>query len=173
VKKLKLLLLDANVVITLHELGLWDKVADRCDLHIAGTVIDHEALFFRNKSGDRQPIDLSHEVTSGKITRFDLDASQISVFRGRFRPGYFDVLDPGESESLAYLLISKLEFNICSGDKIVYRVLGALLMSDRGVSLEEILHMIGESRQVSHEYTKTYREHWSNAGFRDGIQGMA
>ena len=39
-KKLKLLLLDANVVIELFEKGIWEKVVERCEIYLAGTVVD-------------------------------------------------------------------------------------------------------------------------------------
>ncbi|NLN76661.1 MAG: hypothetical protein GX139_10160 [Armatimonadetes bacterium] len=172
-KKIKLLLLDSNVVITLCELGLWNKVLNRCDIHLAGSIIEDEALYYRDGQGSEHPIDLSADIASGELTRYDVDASDVHAFKNRFRPGYFDALHAGESESLAYLVTCKEEFTICSGDKIVYRVLGALLLKDRGISLEEVLQQIGESPKVNYEYSKRYREHWSGEGFREGLQGMA
>jgi hypothetical protein len=173
VKKLRLLLLDANVVIMLHELGLWDKTVNLCDIHLAGTVIDEEALFFRDSHGDDHSIDLSADIASAKVIRFDVDVSVINAFKSRFRPGYFDALDPGEAESLTYLVNSRESYCICSADKIVYRVLGALYLTDQGISLEEVLQRIGQSRKVDHEYSKSYREYWSREGFREGLQGIS
>ncbi len=163
-KKLRLLLLDANVMIMLHELGLWDKTVDLCDIHLAGTVIDEEALFFRDSNGDEHSIDLLADIASAKVIRFDVGVSLINAFKTRFRSDYFDALDPGEAESLTYLVNSKERYHICSADKIVYRVLGYLYLADQGISLEEVLQRIGQSRKVDHEYSKSYREYWSSEG---------
>jgi hypothetical protein len=62
--RLKWLILDANSVITLHELGIWSQVAGRCDVHLARTVVESEAVFFE-KDGDRQPIDDCQESLTG------------------------------------------------------------------------------------------------------------
>jgi len=61
--RLNSLILDANVVITLHELRIWRKLIERCDIHLARTVVESEAIFFE-KDGDRQP-------TSRSNFRFD------------------------------------------------------------------------------------------------------
>lgn len=37
--KLQLLILDAGVVIKLHELGLWNKVIERCVALAAGSMV--------------------------------------------------------------------------------------------------------------------------------------
>ena len=47
---------------------------------------------------------------------------------------------------------------ICSGDAIVYRVLGATGRSDQGISLQEILDRIGQTKSLAWQYTKEFRE---------------
>ncbi|MCL4552287.1 MAG: hypothetical protein M1305_01850 [Candidatus Marsarchaeota archaeon] len=172
-KKLKLLMLDANIVIMLHELGLWEKVIAVCDVHIAGTIVDDEADFYFDDQHNRRRIDLSNDICGGSITRFDVPLSQVSTFKAEFGPQYFAKLDPGEVESLAHLMCSTKAFTVCSADKIVFRVLGARHLTDRGISLEEILSQIGLARVLKHQYTKGFREHWSGEGFREGLQGTA
>jgi hypothetical protein len=44
-KKFKLLLLDANVVIQAFKLGLWAKLIERCDVWLAATVVQEAAFF--------------------------------------------------------------------------------------------------------------------------------
>ncbi len=39
-KKFRLLLLDANIVIELFGQGIWDRVIDLCDIHLARTVAE-------------------------------------------------------------------------------------------------------------------------------------
>lgn len=45
-KKFRLLLLDADVVIELFRLGLWDGIVERCDVHLARIVVEDEAQFY-------------------------------------------------------------------------------------------------------------------------------
>lgn len=172
-KKLKLLLLDANVIIALHELGLWKRVVEYCNIHVSGTIIDEEANFFLDEEGNHRAIDLTTDVINGLITRFDMPVSEVDAFKRKFRPTYFDSLDPGEAESLTYLMSSVESYSICSSDKIVFRVLGAYCRSDQGISLEEVLQLLGLGCRLGHEYTKRYRERWAGEGFREGLQGIA
>src|SRR5947209_15846611 len=50
---LKLLILDANEVITLHETGLWQAVLSRCEGYLARTVAEDEAKFYRGRRPTR------------------------------------------------------------------------------------------------------------------------
>ena len=170
-KKFKLLLLDANVVIEISRQGLWDQMVAKCDIHLAQTVLD-EAQFYDDNQGDRQYIDLASYVSAKSITVFNLTPSQLAGFRARFDPVYFEKLDPGETESLAYLLDQSDECRICSADKIVYRVIGCLSRPDQGVSLAEVLAQIGLGRKLEREFTKVYREEWTKKGFQEGLTGL-
>ena len=120
--KLKLLILDANVVIYLHEKGLWQAVLQRCEVHLSSIVIDDEVRFYVGTEYD-EVIELSPDVTAGHVHRFDVPVSDVKEFRDQFDPIYRGDLDPGEEESLAHLLHAK-NFVISSGDAIVYRILG-------------------------------------------------
>lgn len=172
-KKLSLLLLDANIVIILHELGIWDKVIEQCDIYLSGTVIDLEAKYWEDKNEIRHTIDLTNCLSKGVIKRFDLDSSEIEGFRQKYGAMYIEKLDPGEAESLAFLFREQEKYIICSSDGIVYRLLGAEFASDRGLSLEEILIRIGLQRSLPHQFTKEFRERYSDQGFKEGFQGTA
>lgn len=170
-KKFRLLLLDANVVIEISRHGLWDQIIARCEVHLAHTVVD-EAHFYLDARGDQQPIDLGPQINAGAITVFDLTPSDLAALRAKFDPVYFEKLDPGETESLGHLLRQSDECQICSADAIVFRVLGNIGRSEQGVSLEEVLNAIGLGRQLVWKYTKNFREHWTQKGFEEGLGGM-
>ncbi|MHB8899520.1 MAG: hypothetical protein ACYC6Y_12290 [Thermoguttaceae bacterium] len=170
-KKFNLLLLDANVVIEISRHGLWEEMVARCNIHLAQTVLD-ESQFYEDDRGDKHYIDLSSFVAAKALTLFDLAASQLDGLRAQFDAVYFEKLDPGETESLAYLLEQSDECRICSGDKIVYRVLGSLNRADQGVSLEEVLGRIGLGRKLAREFTKVYREEWTKKGFQERLTGI-
>jgi hypothetical protein len=171
VKKFRLLLLDANIVIEISRHGLWDQIIARCDIHLARTVVD-EAHFYPDANGDQQPIDLTTHINANAITVFDLKPSDLAGLRAQFDAGYFEKLDPGETESLAYLLQQGEACQICSADKIVYRVLGNMHRAEQGVSLEEVLNQIGLGRKLGREFSREYREQWTQKGFQEGLGGM-
>lgn len=128
--RLKLLILDANVVIHLHELGIWSKLIGICDVHLPRTVVSEVSYY--EADGEKCYIDIEPDVAEQRVHVFDVALSDIKEFRDQFDPLYVEGLDPGECEALAYLGKSAQDFLISSGDAIVYRVLGRLNRSDQG-----------------------------------------
>jgi hypothetical protein len=168
--RLKLLILDANVVIHLHEFGIWAKLIAVCDVHLPGTVVS-EADFFE-VDDERHYIDLNDDISQDRIHVFDVELSRIKAFRDQFDSLYVGGLDDGETEALAFLCDSPEPFVISSGDAIVYRVLGRLNRSDQGVSLEEVLKQIGLQRSgLPWSCTKKFREQYTKEGEIHAIQG--
>jgi hypothetical protein len=168
--RLKLLILDANVVIHLHEFGIWARLIAACDIHLPRTVVGEAD--FCEIDGERQYIDLNDDINQRRIQVFDVELDKIKAFRDQFDPLYVDGLDPGETEALAHLFESTERFLISSGDGIVYRVLGRLNRSDRGISLEEILKQVGLQRQqLPWSCSKSFRERYTKEGQIHAIQG--
>ena len=171
--KLKLLILDAGVVIYLHEIGLWQQVVGNCDLYLSRIVAEKEVLFQKSERDEYgYDINLSPMIKSGAITVFDVSVSELKSFRNQFDLLYLGDLDDGESESLAYLVKQSPDFLISSGDAIVYRVLGNLNRVEQGISLEEILQKLGIGRTVQNPYTKRFREQYTKQGQHDMIRGL-
>jgi hypothetical protein len=170
--KLKLLILDANVVIHLHEFGIWQKLIAVCDIHLARTVAEDEVEFCV-VGGVKQYIDLAEDIAQGRIHVFDVPLADLKMFRDQFDALYIGELDPGEAESLAYLAQSKEPFLIASGDAIVYRILGRLQFSARGISLEEVLQQVGLQRgKLPWSCSKAFRDRHTRQGEMDAIQGI-
>ena len=88
--RLKLLILDACVVIQLHELGRWQQVVDQCDIHLSEIVAQREVRF-DDANGTR--IDLEPAILSKAITLFSVEALKVEAFRSRFDDSYLGVLD--------------------------------------------------------------------------------
>lgn len=169
--RLKLLILDANVVIHLHELGIWSKLIAVCDVHLPRTVID-EAEFYE-ADGDKRYIDLQPDIEQQRVQVFDVSISDVKTFRDQFDPLYVGGLDPGECEALAHLCRSTEAFLISSGDAIVYRVLGRLNKSDQGMSLEEVLQKIGlQQKSLPWSCSKAFRAKYTKEGEVHAIQGI-
>jgi len=159
------------VIILLHEFGAWSHFIARCEVHLARTVAEEEALFYE-RDGDQLPIDLSENTTNQTIRVFDVAISDIKRFREQFDPLYLGELDPGETESLAFLVQSTESFLLSSGDAIVYRVLGLLSRSEQGISLEEVLDRIGLRRsKLPWPCQRAFREKYTKEGERDSILG--
>lgn len=170
--KLKLLILDAGVVIHLHELKIWDKVRDQCDIHLSRIVAETEVLFEPGDEGQYgEDIDLTADIDSGKIHVFDVAVGDVKKFREQFDPLYLGDLDDGEAESLAFMVGQAGDFLISSGDAIVYRVLGNLGRGEQGISLEEILQRIGLGRNLKWPYSKAFREKYTLDGQADMVRG--
>jgi hypothetical protein len=170
-KKLRFLLLDANIIIKLHELRIWGQVLDRCDVLVAQTIVDHEAKYYRDATTDNL-IDLAPDITAKRIGVVEVDTASMKAFLDRFDPVYFGEMDPGEAESLAYLISSNDPCLICSSDAIVFRVLGCLGLVEQGLSLETILQKAGLGRALTYQFTETFREYWTKRGQQDGLRGI-
>lgn len=171
-KKLRCLLLDACVVIKLFQLGLWQQFCERCEVVLAETVVEDEVQFYVDADEQRHEIDLSEDLTAGRIAMVSVDASAVGQFFDRFDRIYAEQLDPGERESLAYLFEADAPCTICSSDAIVFRVLAWTGRQDQGLSLEEILQAIGLGRSLPHQYTKPARLKWTRQGEEDMVRGI-
>ena len=170
--RLRLVLLDANVVITLHELGLWDRVVENCDVHLS-RVVSEEAHFYEDEHGERVDFDLQSYIRDGKVSVFEVSLSEIQAFRQQFGADYLERLHDGEAELLAHLQCCSQDCWICSGDSIVYRVLGHLGLGEAGISLEELLEKVGlGQRTLPPQFRRTFREHWASRGFDEGLRGI-
>jgi len=171
-KKLRFLLLDANVVIHLFEIGLWDKVVERCEVLLSRIVAEQEAQFYETEDGEKIYFDLQLHVDIGQITVIDVQASDFRSFLELFDPTYLERLDPGEAESLAYLASSENPCLLCSSDAIVFRVLAQLRRAEQGISLEEVLQSIGLGRELPKQFAKAFRRVWTKRGQEEMIRGI-
>jgi hypothetical protein len=170
--KLQLLILDAGIVIHLHELGIWDRVLAQCDVHLSRIVAEKEVLFEPGDEGKYgKDISLASDIQNGKVHVFDVAVSDVKRFEGQFDPLYLGDMDAGETESLAYMMQVSQDHLISSADHIVYKVLGNLGRGDQGISLEEILQKIGLGRAVDWPYTKKFREKNTKQGQEDSVYG--
>jgi hypothetical protein len=166
---LKLVMLDANVIIKLHELRIWDKFVTSVEVHLAQTVIA-EAQFWIDADGDRQEIDLCTDIQEKRISVFELDAVELANFLTQFDSVYRADIDPGEKESIAWMMRSNEEYLFASADLAVYRVLGLLGRGEQGLSLEEILQKIGITKRLEPRFSKAVRERLTKEGQRDMVR---
>ncbi len=170
-KRFKCLLLDANVVIKLFELGLWDALVSQSEVHLSG-IVAGEADYYEDSQGTRHDINLAPYLSSGRVQLFSHSATDLKKFRESFDPIYVEKLDAGETESLVHLLYGIEEGTyLCSADAIVFRVLGNLKLSERGVSLEELLGRFKWQRNLDPHFRREFRLRWSQEGLGDSMFG--
>jgi len=170
-KSESLLLFDANVIIHLFKLHIWETVIARRDVCLGGIVVS-EAHFYETDEGERIDFDLSDYVNAGQVQRFDVLVSETQTFCAKFTPLFSDQIHAGELELLVRLSENPSEYHLCSSDAIVFRVLGALDLSEKGLSLEEVLSQTGLGRALPHQFSRKFRERWTQKGFQEGLRGL-
>ena len=168
----QLLLLDANVIIKAHELGIWEQLINRCHITISRSVAEDEANYWEDSQGIRYNIDLAKDIQAGRVNCENVSIAKISEFRELFDLSYLDRMDPGETESLAILYFKADEhWMIASSDAIVFKILGNIKLGDRGISLEEILTQIGLQQKLPFQHTQRFRRKYTKEGEQDSIRG--
>lgn len=172
--KFRLLLVDANIIIELFRLDIWETFISRCDVHLSETILQ-ESHFYEDDDGEQHSIKLEPYRASGQITIHAIDASRLTVLRSKLGVTILDKMDAGEAELLCVLddAPSGQEYLICSADAVVYRYLGASYRTAQGISLEETLSGIGMTKRLDYQYRQSFREKFSQLGFQQGLTGLA
>lgn len=135
-------LLDANIVITAHELGVWDWLVRVFHVSVPSVVVRTEALRYRPLGQRRRPvpIDLPALVAAGSIQELTGTAEDIAHLLAAFDPSFVDSVHAGEAEGLALVANGKAgDAQYCSGDALAIQALAMLGFADRGVSFETLL----------------------------------
>jgi len=143
---MKLLLLDADVIIGLLEAGLWEKVLGAYDVHIPATVITEVAFYF-SPSGEKIRVDLPSDY-AGKFKMASIDAITISQLTSRISKYCEIELHSGELEALAILEKDKRSTKLCTCDKSAIIAAKLLELDDRVISFEKLLVSIGYSKKT-------------------------
>lgn len=167
--KSKLILCDTCVIIEAFRLGIWDALINGYTIIVSQTVVE-ETMWYLSDSGSRISINLKSYISNGKIQVIDPTSGDLGSFlsRHKFKPDYLERMDPGELSLLCFLDKTQDDI-ICSGDEIVFRVLGKLRCSDKGISLEELLQNIGLTKKIRIQFTKKFRINCSSKGFEDSL----
>ena len=162
---MKLWLLDADVIIKLLELDVFDRLADQHEVHVASTVID-EVKYFR-REGQKVRVDFRGTyVESGRAVEDSATVEQMQEVVGRLPVLKQQVIHAGELESLA-VLVNREDLTLCTFDAAAIRTLPFLDASDRSVSAERLLQSSGLKLSPGHkldprlteEYFKNNLEH--------------
>ena len=152
----KLLLLDADVVIDLHTLGLFDRIVAGYEVYVTKTILS-EALFFKS-DGFKTKIDIRNYVTVIE----DVALEHLQTIRNEAKQARLGV-DPGEMEAMAYLIQGNEKLIFCTCDKAAIKLLSFMNLEERSVSTEKIL------RDNGYHKKNLYPRHWDKT-FTDCIR---
>jgi hypothetical protein len=158
----RLVLLDADVVIRAFELHIWDRLVDKYEVVLAGTVCNEVRDYFDPATAARKDINLKSYIADGRIKLVDAPliwAAEIDAFC-RARLG--GLHGKGELESIAIVKHETRDVQFCTADGYAIRTMVLLGYGSRLVSLEKLLRSVGLSRKF--ETREDYQ--YSDARFK-------
>jgi len=150
-------LLDANVVIKAHELGIWLQLTERYELILPATVIRDEARYFKTAKRIRKPIRMQELVAKGEITELGATAEELANMVSIFASWFLQTLDLGETEALSLLKTNRATgAYFCTSDAPAIRALAMMAMSEQGISMETLLAKVGLKKNLERQYTEDF-----------------
>ncbi|MBW2643976.1 MAG: hypothetical protein JRC89_11580 [Deltaproteobacteria bacterium] len=131
-------MLDANIVIESHKVGIWEKLIDRVEIVVSSIVAHKESHFYSEKEGGiPEPINLKRLIQDGKIKEISASPEEMADFLNYFDRVFVFGLDNGEIESLALIKSGKLKDTLfCSSDGPAIQALAMIGHSNAGISME-------------------------------------
>jgi hypothetical protein len=147
------LLLDADVIIDAHRLGIWDKLLAQNKVHIGSVVLRTEAEYYIDNKGRRRNINLMSQHRAKKITELSATLAEQRILKERFDAVLGPKLDPGEIESLV-ILERTPELTFCTFDHATITAVVLLDMGNRVISFETLLKQCGLSRKPQRKHSE-------------------
>jgi len=163
---LELWILDADIVIDLLELGIFDKLVEKHEIFTSSIVATVEIKYFY-KNGVKTSIDFQSEyVKKGKVKIKEATLDEISNIKLLLPDLHRESIDLGELESMA-ILIKDTSLSFCCCDAAAIRALPFLNCSERALSLESLLKTSGLSaskKTLKDRHTDKYFSNNLNIG---------
>lgn len=152
---MKLWLLDADVIIDLLSLDVFDKLARSHEVNVASTVIEEIKSY--TKSGTKHRIDFRVQyVENGLVKECSASPDEIKTILDKIPAHSHETIDPGELESFA-VLAREEDMTFCSCDAAAIRTLPILDLSNKGISVENLLRSSGLQRtDLKDRHTEQY-----------------
>lgn len=135
---LRLLLPDADVVIGLHELELWEKVLKSYKIYMAGAVVKEVTHFWKGQ--EKVQIDLSQDIITGRIIELHASLEIQAEILKKLKESGFDGLQIGELESIALIYSPSIEgLRFCVRERIAIQAIAYLGFKESAICVEEVL----------------------------------
>lgn len=153
---MKLWLLDADVIIDLLSLGLFDTLVGRHEIFAAQSVIDEVKSYWN----DRIKVIINFRaqyIASGRVKELNATASEVDkLVILKMPPLWVSTMHMGEIESLA-ILTKEEDMVFCSCDAAAIRALPFLDVAERGISLENLIASTGLKKvKLAAKHTEAY-----------------
>ncbi|MBF0593890.1 MAG: hypothetical protein HQL22_02865 [Candidatus Omnitrophica bacterium] len=163
---LNLLLLDTDVIINLHELGIWEAILKKYNVYVASTVIHVEAVYYEDKkTHEKMKIDLRDSVAKKLIHEICATAEEqkrIKDLLSKKRLAYI-VPDAGELEAMAIVNEKKIEgLQFCTVDDLAQKIMVHLGLETDIVAFETVLKELGvlrRNQQIASSWTEKKLAH--------------
>ncbi len=170
--KPKLVLLDANIIIEAHELGIWQDLIQRADIYVPSIVVRDEAIFY-SKAQNKNLIDLPMQVREGKIKELHADNSELDELTNKFTPGFAMDIHAGEAEALAVINSNThQDLSFCTSDAMAIKALAMIGLKHKGISMETLINSIGITKQLKKQFTEIFFRSSLKQGAVSMIQGQ-
>jgi len=141
-----LLLLDADIVIDLHKIGLWKAVISQYKVHLPSTVIGEIKHYW--KGNEQVAIDLAPEINGGEVVEVSVDPIDQKKVFDLLVSKKVDAIHDGEREALSFMYFHNDEtFCIALKDHAAIRAAVVLDIIDKALSVESMLKEAGVLRQ--------------------------
>ncbi len=145
-----LVLLDADIIIFLHELNYWNAIIKNYEISIASTVIGEVKFYINRIEGTKIPIDLRSFIAKGVVKEVSITAQEVKeVFDILREAPPLDGINAGELESIAILYFTK-DQNLKMGveDGLAVMALSYFELDDKACRLQDILKNCGIDPKV-------------------------
>lgn len=157
---MKLWLLDADAIIDLLSLGLFDTLVERHEVYAATSVIGEVKSHWNSYWDRKEKIRINFReqyIDSGKIQELNASASEVDELVTSKVPSLWtDTIDIGEIESMA-VLIKEEKLTFCSCDAGAISALPFLDLSERGVSVEKLISLSSLKQvKLDNKHTEEY-----------------
>ena len=159
---MRIVLLDADVIIDLHKFKIWDIIVKQNEILIPSTVLRIEVYYYEDESGFKHSIDLSKEA-GNTFAEISETAQEIFNFKHKFERFIEEELDPGETEALK-ILNDRADCYFSTCDKTAIKVIALLGKREQGLSFEKLLKSSGITKKLENKHTEQYFRKYLDEG---------
>jgi len=157
-----MILPDADVIIDLHRLNVWNNVIAKNKIYISSIILRQEVHFYEDCNGIRHYIDLLKNAGS-LFQEISISAEDLKIFSQQFDRVFEGELHSGEKEALK-ILQDNNDFLFCTCDKAAIKAIALLGKKEQGISFEKLLKSSGLTKKIELKHTEKYFRKYLDEG---------
>ena len=164
---MKLVILDANVIIELFSQGIFDAIVGRYSIKLPKTIKD-ECQYYLDRNDLEVQIDWGPYVDSERVEEVAATDEQFGELLNKLKDDFYRGIDAGELEAIALICAQDREdLFFCSGDLPALKALGVLGKGTQAVSLETLLQKSGMGRNLKHQFSEKRKQQEISKAFSE------